>query len=179
MPIPSTEVSIRGDGFRDLGFCPEGEDPAPYTGEICVKGPQVMRGYWKKPEETAGVIRDGWLRTGDVGHMDHRGVVYITDRKKDMIIVSGFNVYPNEVENVIAAMPGVLEVGVTGVSSPRSGETVKAVIVKKDPALTEEDVKNWCRKELTRYKVPHVIVFVESLPKTPVGKILRRELKDL
>lgn len=179
VPIPSTEVSIRGDGFRDLGFCPEGEDPTPYTGEICVKGPQVMRGYRKKPEETAGVIRDGWLRTGDVGHMDHRGVVYITDRKKDMIIVSGFNVYPNEVENVIAAMPGVLEVGVTGVSSPKSGETVKAVIVKKDPALTEEDVKNWCRKELTRYKVPHVIVFVESLPKTPVGKILRRELKDL
>jgi len=108
-----------------------------------------------------------------------RSAVYITDRKKDMIIVSGFNVYPNEVENVIAAMPGVLEVGVTGVSSPKSGETVKAVIVKKDPALTEEDVKNWCRKELTRYKVPHVIVFVESLPKTPVGKILRRELKDL
>ncbi|MDO5532940.1 AMP-binding protein [Sutterella sp.] len=179
VPISSTEVSIRGEGFRDLGQCPEGEDPTPYTGEICVKGPQVMRGYWKKPEETAATMRDGWLRTGDVGHMDHRGVISITDRKKDMIIVSGFNVYPNEVENVIAAMPGVLEVGVTGVSSAKSGETVKAVIVKKDPALTEEDVKQWCRKELTRYKCPHVIVFVDSLPKTPVGKILRRELKDL
>ena len=179
VPIPSTEVSIRGAGFEDLGICPEGADPAPYTGEICVRGPQVMRGYWKKPEETAGVLRDGWLRTGDVGHMDHRGVVSITDRKKDMIIVSGFNVYPNEVENVIAAMPGVLEVGVTGVASAKSGETVKAVIVRKDPAITEEDVKQWCRKQLTRYKVPHVIVFVESLPKTPVGKILRRELKDL
>ena len=179
VPIPSTEVSIRGAGFEDLGVCPEGADPAPYTGEICVRGPQVMRGYWKKPEETAGVLRDGWLRTGDVGHMDHRGVVSITDRKKDMIIVSGFNVYPNEVENVIAAMPGVLEVGVTGVASAKSGETVKAVIVRKDPAITEEDVRQWCRKQLTRYKVPHVIVFVESLPKTPVGKILRRELKDL
>ena len=138
-----------------------------------------MRGYWRKPEETAGVMRDGWLRTGDMGHMDHRGVISITDRKKDMIIVSGFNVYPNEVENVIAAMPGVLEVGVTGVSSAKSGETVKAVIVKKDPALTEADVKAWCAKELTRYKIPRVIVFVDSLPKTPVGKILRRELKDL
>lgn len=179
VPIPSTEVSIRNGAFEDLGICPEGEDPAQYTGEICVRGPQVMRGYWNKPEETAGVLRDGWLRTGDVGHMDHRGVVSITDRKKDMIIVSGFNVYPNEVENVIAAMPGVLEVGVTGVTSAKSGETVKAVIVKKDPALTEEDVKQWCRKQLTRYKVPHVIVFVDSLPKTPVGKILRRELKDI
>ncbi|WP_295478337.1 AMP-binding protein [Sutterella sp.] len=178
-PVSSTEVSIRGDGFRDLGVCPEGADPTPYTGEICVRGPQVMRGYWRKPEETAGVMRDGWLRTGDMGHMDHRGVISITDRKKDMIIVSGFNVYPNEVENVIAAMPGVLEVGVTGVSSAKSGETVKAVIVKKDPALTEADVKAWCAKELTRYKIPRVIVFVDSLPKTPVGKILRRELKDL
>lgn len=179
VPVSSTEVSIRGEGFRDLGVCPEGEDPAPYTGEICVRGPQVMRGYWNKPEETAAVIRDGWLRTGDVGHMDHRGVISITDRKKDMILVSGFNVYPNEVENVIAAMPGVLEVGVVGVNSPKSGECVKAVIVKKDPALTADDVKQWCRTQLTRYKVPHQIVFVDSLPKTAVGKILRRELKDL
>ena len=179
VPVSSTEVSIRGDGFRDLGVCPEGADPAEYTGEICVRGPQVMRGYWKKPEETAAVMRDGWLRTGDVGHMDAKGVISITDRKKDMILVSGFNVYPNEVENVIASMPGVLEVGVVGVSSPKSGESVKAVIVKKDPALTADDVKNYCRSQLTRYKVPHQIVFVDALPKTAVGKILRRELKDL
>ena len=138
-----------------------------------------MRGYWKKPEETAAVMRDGWLRTGDVGHMDAKGVISITDRKKDMILVSGFNVYPNEVENVIASMPGVLEVGVVGVSSPKSGESVKAVIVKKDPALTADDVKNYCRSQLTRYKVPLQIVFVDALPKTAVGKILRRELKDL
>lgn len=178
-PLPSTIVSIRGEGFQDLGWCPEGGNPEDYTGEICVKGPQVMRGYWKKPEETANVMRDGWLRTGDVGFMNHRGVVSITDRKKDMILVSGFNVYPNEVENVIAAMPGVLEVGVVGVPSAKSGETVKAVIVKKDPTLTVEDVKKYCRTQLTGYKMPHVIVFAESLPKTPVGKILRRELKDL
>lgn len=178
-PIPSTAVSIRGDGFRDLGVCPEGADPEPYTGEICVKGPQVMRGYWMKPEETANVLRDGWLRTGDVGHMDHRGVITITDRKKDMILVSGFNVYPNEVENVIAGMPGVLEVGVVGVPSAKSGETVKAVIVRKDPSLTVEDVKKYCRTQLTGYKMPHVIVFAKELPKTAVGKILRRELKEI
>lgn len=178
-PIPSTIVSIRGDGFRDLGFCPEGGDPELYTGEICVKGPQVMRGYWNKPEETANVLREGWLRTGDVGHMDARGVITITDRKKDMILVSGFNVYPNEIENVIASMPGVLEVGVVGVPSAKSGERVKAVIVKKDPALTVEDVKAYCRTQLTGYKMPHEIVFADSLPKTAVGKILRRELKDI
>lgn len=178
-PLPSTIVSIRGEGFRDLGWCPEGGNPEDYTGEICVKGPQVMRGYWNKPEETANVMRGGWLRTGDVGYMNHRGVVSITDRKKDMILVSGFNVYPNEVENVIAAMPGVLEVGVVGVPSDKSGETVKAVIVKKDPNLTVDDVKKYCRTQLTGYKMPHVIVFADSLPKTPVGKILRRELKNL
>ena len=178
-PLPSTEVTIRGDGFEDLGLCPEGGNPEDYTGEICVRGPQVMSGYWKKPEETANVLRDGWLRTGDVGYMNHRGVITITDRKKDMILVSGFNVYPNEVENVIASMPGVLEVGVVGIPSAKSGETVKAVIVRKDPTLTEDDVRKYCRTQLTGYKVPKKIVFVESLPKTPVGKILRRELKDL
>ncbi len=178
-PLPSTEVSIRGEGFRDLGCCPDESLLGQYTGEICVRGPQVMQGYWKKPEETANVMRDGWLRTGDVGHMDMRGVVSITDRKKDMILVSGFNVYPNEVENVIASMPGILEVGVVGVASPKSGETVKAVIVRKDPSITKDDVKKYCRTQLTGYKVPHVIVFVDSLPKTAVGKILRRELKDL
>lgn len=178
-PLPSTEVTIRGEGFRDLGTVPEGEDPMPYTGEICVRGPQVMRGYWNKPEETANVMRDGWLRTGDVGHMTSKGIITITDRKKDMILVSGFNVYPNEVENVIASMPGVLEVGVVGVPSAKSGETVKAVIVRKDPNLTADDVKKYCRTQLTGYKMPHVIVFTDSLPKTTVGKILRRELKDI
>lgn len=138
-----------------------------------------MQGYWQKPEETANVMRDGWLRTGDVGYMNARGVITITDRMKDMILVSGFNVYPNEVENVIASMPGVLEVGVVGVPSAKSGETVKAVIVRKDPAITADDVKKYCRTQLTGYKIPHVIVFVDQLPKTAVGKILRRELKDL
>ena len=179
VPIPSTEVTIRGEGFRDLGVCPDGAQIEDYTGEICVRGPQVMSGYWKKPEETAAILRDGWLRTGDVGHMDARGVITITDRKKDMILVSGFNVYPNEVENVIASMPGVLEVGVVGVPSARSGETVKAVIVKKDPTLTADDVKKYCRTQLTGYKMPREIIFVDALPKTAVGKILRRELKDI
>lgn len=179
VPIPSTEVSIRGEGFRDLGVCPDGGNIEDYTGEICVRGPQAMQGYWKKPEETAAILRDGWLRTGDVGHMDARGVITITDRKKDMILVSGFNVYPNEVENVIASMPGVLEVGVVGVPSAKSGETVKAVIVKKDPTLTADDVKKYCRTQLTGYKMPREIIFVDALPKTAVGKILRRELKDI
>ena len=179
VPIPSTEVTIRGEGFRDLGVCPDGAPIEDYTGEICVRGPQVMSGYWKKPEETAAILRDGWLRTGDVGHMDARGVITITDRKKDMILVSGFNVYPNEVENVIASMPGVLEVGVVGVPSAKSGETVKAVIVKKDPTLTADDVKKYCRTQLTGYKMPREIIFVDALPKTAVGKILRRELKDI
>lgn len=178
-PVSSTIVSIRNDSFEDLGYCPEGADPTNYTGEICVQGPQVMKGYWNRPEETANVMRDGWLRTGDVGHIDHRGVLFITDRKKDMILVSGFNVYPNEIENIIAAMPGVLEVGVVGVPSEKSGETVKAVIVRKDPNLTVDDVKKYCRSQLTGYKMPKQIVFVDHLPKTPVGKILRRELKNL
>lgn len=178
-PLPSTEVSIRGDGFRDLGQC---DDPAKipeYTGEICVKGPQVMLGYWNRPEETAGVFRDGWLRTGDVGFMASDGKITITDRKKDMILVSGFNVYPNEVEGVIASMPGILECGVVGVPHERSGETVKAVIVRKDPSITKENVVKYCRTQLTGYKIPKQIVFVDSLPKTAVGKILRRELKDI
>ena len=179
MPLPSTEVSIRGEGFRDLGVAPDEASIPEHTGEICVRGPQVMQGYWQKPEETANVMRDGWLRTGDVGYMNAKGVITITDRMKDMILVSGFNVYPNEVENVIASMPGVLEVGVVGVPSAKSGETVKAVIVRKDETITADDVKKYCRTQLTAYKVPHVIVFVDSLPKTAVGKILRRELKAI
>ncbi len=178
-PVPSTEVTIRGEGFKDLGVCDDPSRIPEFTGEICVKGPQVMKGYWNRPEETAGVFRDGWLRTGDVGFMDATGKITITDRKKDMILVSGFNVYPNEVEGVIASMPGVLECGVVGVPHERSGETVKAVIVLKDPSITKDDVVKYCRTQLTGYKIPRQIVFVDSLPKTAVGKILRRELKDI
>ena len=178
-PLPSTEVTIRGEGFKDLGRCDDLSKIADYTGEICVKGPQVMAGYWNRPDETAGVFRDGWLRTGDVGFMDAEGKITITDRKKDMILVSGFNVYPNEVEGVIASMPGILECGVVGVPHERSGETVKAVIVLKDPSITKEDVVKYCRTQLTGYKIPKQIVFVDALPKTAVGKILRRELKDI
>lgn len=179
MPLPSTIVSIRGDGFVDLGVTPDKEHIAEHTGEICVKGPQVMARYWNKPEESAAILRDGWLRTGDVGYMDADGRITITDRKKDMILVSGFNVYPNEVENVIASMPKVLEVGVVGIPNPKSGERVKAVIVKKDPSLTKEEVMEYCRQQLTGYKRPKEIAFVDALPKTAVGKILRRELKQL
>ena len=178
-PVPSTEVTIRGEGFKDLGVCDDPNRIPEFTGEICVKGPQVMKGYWNRPEETAGVFRDCWLRTGDVGFMDSTGKITITDRKKDMILVSGFNVYPNEVEGVIASMPGVLECGVVGVPHERSGETVKAVIVLKDPSITKDDVVKYCRTQLTGYKIPRQIIFVDSLPKTAVGKILRRELKDI
>ena len=178
-PLPSTLVSIRGEQFADLGICTDMEKVNEHTGEICVKGPQVMAGYWEKPEETANVLVDGWLRTGDVGYMDARGTVTITDRKKDLIIVNGLNVYPNEIESVIASMPGVLECGVVGVNNPRVGEMVKAVIVKKDPALTRDDVVKYCRARLTGYKCPRTIVFVKALPKTVVGKILRRNLRDI
>lgn len=178
-PFPSTEVSIRGEGFRDVGCWVTPGEIESKTGEICVRGPQVMLGYWNKPEETANVIRDGWLRTGDIGNMDSNGRVTITDRQKDMILVSGFNVYPNEVESVLQSMPQILECGVVGVPSAKSGETVKAVIVRKDPSLTKEEVVKYCRQQLTGYKMPKEIVFVDSIPKTPVGKILRRELKTI
>lgn len=178
-PFPSTVVSIRGEGFKDLGFWTTPQEIPEHTGEICVKGSQVMRGYWDKPEETAAVLRDGWLRTGDIGNMDSNGRITITDRQKDMILVSGFNVYPNEIEGVLQSMPEILECGVVGVPNEKSGERVKAVIVKKDPSLTVEQVKAYCRQNLTGYKMPKEIVFVDSIPKTPVGKILRRELKDI
>ena len=159
------------------------ESGGPYVlgtvGELMVRGSNVMKGYWEKPEETANVLIDGWLRTGDVGFMDERGTITITDRKKDLIIVNGLNVYPNEIESVIASMPGVLECGVVGVNNPRVGEMVKAVIVKKDPALTRDDVVKYCRARLTGYKCPRTIVFVKALPKTAVGKILRRNLRDM
>jgi long-chain acyl-CoA synthetase len=149
------------------------------VGEICIRGPQVMKGYWQRPEETAKVLTaEGWLRTGDMGRMDESGYFYIVDRKKDMILVSGFNVYPNEIEDVIATHSGVLEVAAVGVPDDKSGEAVKVVIVKKDPALTAEDIKAYCRQNLTGYKQPKIVEFRDALPKTNVGKILRRELRD-
>ncbi|MFT3792901.1 MAG: AMP-binding protein [Rudaea sp.] len=171
LPIPSTEVSIQDDAGRILEIGA--------VGELCVRGPQVMRGYWNKPEETAKVLSaDGWLRTGDVARIDEKGFVYIVDRKKDMILVSGFNVYPNEIEDVVVACPGVLEVAAVGVPDDKSGEAVKLVIVKKDPNLTAETVREHCKANLTGYKQPKYIEFRDALPKTNVGKILRRELRD-
>jgi long-chain acyl-CoA synthetase len=171
LPLPSTEISIRDDAGNELGI---GE-----IGEICVRGPQVMRGYWNRPEETAQVmLPDGWLRTGDIGRIDSEGFVYIEDRKKDMILVSGFNVYPNEIESVIAAHPGVLEVAAVAQPDERSGETVALFIVKKDPNLTEQQVIDFARSQLTGYKVPRHVYFRSELPKTNVGKILRRALRD-
>jgi long-chain acyl-CoA synthetase len=171
LPIPSTDVSIREDAGRELGI---GE-----SGEICVRGPQVMREYWNRPDETAQVmLPDDWLRTGDIGRMDERGFVYIEDRKKDMILVSGFNVYPNEVEEVASAHPGVLEVAAVSQPDERSGEVVALFAVKKDPALSERDLIDFCRKSLTSYKVPKHVYFRTELPKTNVGKILRRALRE-
>jgi long-chain acyl-CoA synthetase len=137
-----------------------------------------MQGYWNQPAETADVMRDGWLRTGDVGHMDADGYVTITDRQKDMIVVSGFKVYPNEIEGVVAALPGVQECGVVGVPDAKTGEAVKVVIVRGDPALTEDMVIASCRAQLTAYKVPHIVEFRDSLPKSAIGKVLRRELRS-
>jgi len=171
LPIPSTMVVIRDDEGKDL---PLGE-----AGEICISGPQVMAGYWQRPDETAQVIMaDGYLRTGDIGYMDEGGYVRIVDRKKDMILVSGFNVFPNEVEQVVAMHPGVLECAVIGVPDEHSGEVVKLFVVKKDPALTEAQLQEHCKKELTGYKRPKYIEFRADLPKTNVGKILRRALRD-
>jgi long-chain acyl-CoA synthetase len=171
VPIPSTEVAILDDDGRQM---PLGE-----VGEICIRGPQVMKGYWNRPDETAKVFTaDGWFRSGDMGFMDGKGSIKITDRKKDMIIVSGFNVYPNEVEDVVMLHPGVLETAAIGAPDEKSGEVVKIVVVRKDPALTEQDLLAHCRKHLTGYKVPKVIEFrAEPLPKTNIGKILRRELR--
>ncbi|MDD5248602.1 MAG: long-chain-fatty-acid--CoA ligase FadD [Rhodocyclaceae bacterium] len=171
LPISSTEVAIRDADGRDV--------PLGQSGELCVRGPQVMKGYWNRPEETAQVIAsDGFLRTGDVAVMDDRGFVRIVDRKKDMILVSGFNVYPNEVEAVVAMHPGVLEVAAVGVSDEKSGEAVKIYVVRKDPALTADALIAHCRENLTGYKVPHRVEFRDELPKTNVGKIVRRALRD-
>ncbi|UXI70009.1 long-chain-fatty-acid--CoA ligase [Tahibacter amnicola] len=171
LPIPSTEVSVQDDNGNHL---PMGE-----VGELCLRGPQVMKGYWNRPEETAKVLSaDGWLHTGDVARIDDKGYVYIVDRKKDMILVSGFNVYPNEVEDVVATHPGVLEVAAIGVPDDKSGEAVKIVVVRKDPNLSADDLRAHCKANLTGYKLPRYIEFRDSLPKSNVGKILRRELRD-
>ena len=170
-PAPSTLIQIRNDDGKVLA---QGE-----TGEIFGKGPQVMKGYWQRPEETAKVIdTDGWLATGDIGYMDEKGFFYIVDRKKDMILVSGFNVFPNEVEEVVALHPKVIEVAAVGVPNDASGELVKVFVVAKDKSLTAEDIIKHCRIHLTGYKVPKLVEFRDELPKTNVGKILRRELRD-
>ncbi|MGX7744149.1 long-chain-fatty-acid--CoA ligase [Rhodopseudomonas parapalustris] len=171
LPMPSTELSIRDEEGKEVPFGT--------AGEICAKGPQVMSGYWNRPDETALVMTaDGFFRTGDIGIMSPDGFTKIVDRKKDMILVSGFNVYPNEVEEVVASHPGVLECAVIGVPDQRTGEAVKAFVVKKDPDVTAEDIIKFCHGELTNYKVPRQIEFRTTLPKTNVGKILRRELRD-
>jgi long-chain acyl-CoA synthetase len=171
LPLPSTVVTIRDDAGNIL---PTGE-----SGEICIAGPQVMKGYWNRPDETAKVMfPDGAFRTGDIGLMDERGYVKIVDRKKDMILVSGFNVYPNEVEDVVAMMPGVLEVCAVASPDDKSGEVVRLVVVKKDPELTKDAVLEHCRKHLTGYKLPKIVEFWKELPKTNVGKVLRREVKN-
>jgi len=170
-PLPSTEISIRDEEGNAL--------PTGSVGEICLRGPQVMRGYWNRPEETAKVmLPNGWLRTGDIGRMDERGRTFIEDRKKDMILVSGFNVYPNEVEGIVAEMPGVCEVAAVAQPDEKSGEVVALFITRKDPALTAEQVIAFCKRELTPYKVPKHVYFRDELPKTNVGKILRRTLRD-
>jgi long-chain acyl-CoA synthetase len=171
LPISSTVISIRDDDGNEL---PQGQ-----SGEICVEGPQVMRGYWNRHDETAKVMLPGQvLRTGDIGYIDAQGFVYIEDRKKDMILVSGFNVYPNEVEGVAVTCPGVLEVAAVAQPDERAGEVVALFVVRKDPSLTEEQLIEFCREQLTGYKVPKRVYFRDELPKTNVGKILRRELKD-
>jgi long-chain acyl-CoA synthetase len=171
LPVSSVEVTIRDDAGNDV---PSGE-----RGEICIRGPQVMAGYWQQPEETArAMTADGFFKTGDIGVMDFKGFVKIVDRKKDMIIVSGFNVFPNEIEEVIASLPGVLECAAVGVPDEHSGEAIKIFVVRKDPALTEQAVRDWCAERLTGYKKPRHVVFCAELPKSNVGKILRRELRD-
>jgi len=171
LPVPSTEIAIRDDAGQDV---PQGE-----RGEICIRGPQVMAGYWNRPDETANVMyADGFFKSGDIGVMDAAGFIRIVDRKKDMILVSGFNVYPTEIEQVVNMHPGVLECAAVGIPDARSGETVKLYVVKSDPALAEEDLSAFCHDQLTAYKRPKYIEFRDELPKSNVGKILRRELRS-
>jgi len=171
LPMPNTELKLLDDDGNEV--------PIGTPGEIAIKGPQVMAGYWQRPDETAKVMTpDGFFRSGDIGVVDERGYFKIVDRKKDMILVSGFNVYPNEVEDVVTQMPGVLECAAVGVPDSKAGEAVKLVIVRKDPNVTEAQVRAYCEANLTGYKRPKVVEFRNELPKTPVGKILRRELRD-
>jgi long-chain acyl-CoA synthetase len=171
IPLPNTYMKLLDDEGNEV--------PPGQAGEIAVKGPQVMAGYWQRPDETAkSMTADGFFKTGDIGTVDERGFFKIVDRKKDMVLVSGFNVYPNEVEDVVAKLDGVLECAMVGVPDEKTGEAVKLVIVKKDPGLTEEKVREYCRANLTGYKQPKIIEFRTDLPKTPVGKILRRDLRD-
>jgi len=171
LPVSSTDVMICDDDGNAL--------PLNAVGEICIKGPQVMEGYWQRPQETADVmLPGGWLKTGDIGRMDENGYIFIEDRKKDMILVSGFNVYPNEIENVVVEMDGVLEAAAIGIENERSGEIVKLFVVRTDPSVTETDILDYCRENLTNYKRPRIIEFRDDLPKTNVGKILRRALRD-
>ena len=178
LPLPSTDISIRDENFHELPVWTGVGDIEKHTGELCVRGPQVMKGYWNNPAETAEALTDGWLKTGDICHVDNQGRVTITDRKKDLILVSGFNVYPNEVESAVAEHPGVLECAVVAVPDEKSGEAVKVVIVRKDPNLTKDEVIAHCRTLLTSYKLPRHVEFRDALPKTPIGKILRRQLRD-
>jgi acyl-CoA synthetase (AMP-forming)/AMP-acid ligase II len=171
LPLPSIEIAIKDDGGVS--------QPIGASGEICIKGPNVMVAYYNQPEETTKAFTaDGFMRTGDIGVMDERGYTKIVDRKKDMIIVSGFNVFPNELENTISLCPGVVECAVVGVLDEKTGEAIKAFVVKNNPTLTEDDVMKYCRQNLTGYKIPKHIEFRDDLPKTNVGKILRRELRD-
>jgi long-chain acyl-CoA synthetase len=171
LPMSNTELCLLDDEGREV--------PMGMPGEICIRGPQVMAGYWQRPDETArAMTADGFFRSGDIGTVDERGYFKIVDRKKDMILVSGFNVYPNEIEEVVSRLPGVLECAAIGVADAESGEAVKLVIVRSEAALTEQQVREWCQAELTGYKRPRVVEFRTDLPKTPVGKILRRELRD-
>jgi long-chain acyl-CoA synthetase len=171
LPVPSTDIAIRDMEGRDAPF---GQ-----PGELCIKGPQVMAGYWRRPDETANVMtEDGYLRTGDIARIDERGYIYIVDRKKDMILVSGFNVYPNEIEDVVMTHPGVHEVGAVGVPDAKSGEAVKIVVVRKDAGVTDAEIIAHCRRHLTGYKTPRHVEFRDTLPRSPIGKILRRELKE-
>jgi long-chain acyl-CoA synthetase len=171
LPISSTEVSIRDDDGNEV--------PVNQVGEICIRGPQVMKGYWNRPDETANVFHpDGFLRTGDMGYIDPQGFVFLVDRKKDMILVSGFNVYPNEVEEAVAMHPGIIDVAAIGVPDERAGEAVKIFVVRKDPRVTEAELIEHCRHVLTGYKIPKYVEFRDDLPRTNVGKILRRALKE-
>ena len=171
LPMPNTELALLDDDGHEVAMGS--------TGEIAIRGPQVMAGYWQRPDETAKVMTaDGYFRTGDIGVVDERGYFRIVDRKKDMILVSGFNVYPNEVEDVLSQLPGVLECAAVGIPDAKAGEAVKVVIVKKDPSLTEADVRAWCEANLTGYKRPKVVEFRADLPKSAVGKVLRRELRE-